>query len=98
MLHFTLTHQLNGIIMYPLQPSFAMADQARAGRAKSLLAGTLRDLHGMELELRAQLDREIALKEEIPELKKEVISTARHSRARTSRRSICRAQHSTALH
>ena len=49
-----------------------MADQTRASKAKSLLDGTVNDLREMELDLRRQLDHEIALKEEIPELKKEV--------------------------
>ena len=55
-----------------LQPSFVMSDQTRAGKASALLAGTLSDLRAMEHKLRGHLDQEIALKEEIPELKKEV--------------------------
>ena len=49
-----------------------MADFTRATKAKALLTSTIGDLQAMELELRRHLDQEIALKEEIPELKKEV--------------------------
>ena len=54
------------------QPSFDVADQTRSSKAQSLLNGTISDLRAMEQELRRHLDQEIALKDEIPELKKEV--------------------------
>jgi hypothetical protein len=53
------------------QPSFVVADQNRATKAHSLLNGTISDLHSMEQELRRHLDQEIALKDEIPQLKAE---------------------------
>mmetsp|Transcript_6842 Transcript_6842/g.10281 ORF Transcript_6842/g.10281 Transcript_6842/m.10281 type:complete len:257 (+) Transcript_6842:79-849(+) len=53
------------------QPSFAVADQARSTKARSMLYGSLDELRYLQLQLSHTLDKERALKAEIPELKRQ---------------------------